>query len=113
MEIIHKGPVWICNGCRCMVTGEPNENEIQYNSWFGHPESIDHGYHCPNCKVWNVCKNEIHPYIIERQQKREKREENELQSRMHQEILAAQIVLRNKLDMLNLIKETTSHTVQF
>ena len=111
MEIVDPGPVWICQKCHCMLRGEPDETEVHYDDWFGHPESIDIGYHCPKCDAWNVCRNEIHPYMVERKAAREKRDQ-EQRDKMDREIQAARIALQNRILMRNSIEESTSKGIQ-
>jgi hypothetical protein len=94
-----------------MVRGEPSVQKIHYDDWFQHLESIDIGYYCPKCDAWNACRNEIHPEVLERKMAREKRDQ-EIRDRMDQEIRAAEIALKNKIEMRKLVKESTSNVVQ-
>lgn len=113
METLDKGPIWICSGCRAMLRGNPSEEDIHEDGWFGHPESIDVGYHCPECNKWNVCRTEIHPYVLERQKRNAAREyeDRKKQAKLDTEIRAANVALINKMKMHGLIEKSAGNIV--
>lgn len=113
MEIIDKGPIWICSGCRAMLRGDPSEQDIHEDEYFGHPESIDIGYHCPECNTWNVCRTEIHPYVLEREKRRLAREEEDRKrtARLDMEIQAMRVALTNKVKMFESIEKSAGNIV--
>jgi phage FluMu protein Com len=107
MEIVDAGPIWICYGCHAMVRGTPTEEEIRCDEIFGNPEWLDIGYHCPNCKVWNVSYTREHPFVIDKKKRMEEKNEKirKQQANLDLEINSAKLAMLNKRRMKQLLEE--------
>lgn len=69
MELIHKGPVWICCNCKSLLAGEANQ-EVEVTGKLGSYEQIDQGFTCLVCDWFNIIESREHPDVHARRIRR-------------------------------------------